>query len=146
MEIIINLVLIVAGAVIGFFAAKYWFTQRSQPSSEDQAELTIKELLAQQTSSHLLESRQMLAVIEQQCAALKSQFDHFEANVVLSEDEQDDQERLTFFGDQANAYLRNKGSKSKSTHSSADFQPLDYAGGNSGVFSGSKKSTVQAND
>ena len=145
MEFIISVLLVAAGAVVGFFAAKYWFTQRPQLQEEKQVELTIKELLAQQTSSHLLESRQMLATIEKQCAALKSQFDHFEANVVF-DDEPEDQERLTFFGDQANAYLRNKATKAKSEHVNTEFQPLDYAGGNSGVFSGNKKTTPQITD
>ncbi|WP_416306220.1 ZapG family protein [Neptunicella sp. SCSIO 80796] len=138
MDFITGLLLLLAGGVIGFFVARYWLAQRNDNGTDKNTENTIKEILAEHTSTHLRESRQLISAIEQQCAALKSQFDHFEVSV---SDAQQDQEgnKLTYFGDQANAYLRHKATRSKAEPASSDYQPLDYAGGNSGLLSGDRK-------
>src|SRR5690606_3730037 len=138
MDFITGLLLLIAGGIIGFFVARYWLIQRADDSADKNTENTIKEILAEHTSTHLRESRQLISAIEQQCSALKSQFDHFEMSVADAQQDQDGN-KLTYFGDQANAYLRHKATRTKPEPASSDYQPLDYAGGNSGLLSGEQK-------
>lgn len=145
MGFITGLLLLIAGGVIGFFVARYWFTQRQNNNTDKNVENTIKEILAQQTSTHLRESRQLIDSIEKQCSALKTQFDHFEMNVADAQQE-NSTNKLTYFGDQANAYLRHNSSRSKPESASSDYQPLDYAGGNSGLLSGTKKAQKEVSE
>jgi len=143
MDWIIGLLLITAGAIIGFFVAKH-FSRSSSEQNSQELETTIKQVLAQQAGQHILGSRAVLDNIEQQCVDLREQLDNYEH--LLQEQVSDDEQPMSFFGDQASAYLRNKQPKKKEQSSKTDYQPLDYSAESSGLFDGTKNQQTEANE
>lgn len=143
MDWIIGVLLLGAGAIIGFFVARQ-FAQRASEQNNQELETTIKQILAQQASQHIVESRSVLDNIEQQCSNLREQLDNYEH--LLQEQAVDDKEQLAFFGDQAAAYLRNKQPKKKAQQNKTDYQPLDYSAQSSGLFDGTKNQQSEVNE
>lgn len=140
MDWIIGLLLLAVGAVIGFFASKQVNKGESEQNNQE-LESTIKQVLAQQAAVHIQESRSMIDAIEQQCSQMSQQLNSYEA--LLQEHNSQYNEQLTFFGDQAAAYLRNKQSKKKATANKTDYQPLDYSAQSSGLFDGTKSEQTE---
>lgn len=144
MDWIIGLLLLAVGIVIGFFVAKNILQSNSQAQANEEKELTAKEVLAQQSVNHINDSREMLNNIETQCVALKQQLDSYQS--LLAEDTRDDS-KLTYFGDQASAYLQNKQPERKRKEADkTDYQPRDYTDGSSGLFDGTKNKQAESTD
>ena len=143
MDWIIGLLLLTVGVIIGFFVAKHLASTSSEQNNQE-LETTIKQVLAQQASQHIHESRSVLDNIEQQCADLREQLHNYEH--LLQEQATDDKQQLAFFGDQASAYLRNKQPKKKEQSNKTDYQPLDYSAESSGLFDGTKNQQSEANE
>ncbi|MBC3765259.1 ZapG family protein [Neptunicella marina] len=142
MDFITGLLLLIIGAVVGFFAAQFWLNKQNNADKEKNVENTIRDILLQQTQIHVAESRQVLTSIEQKCQALRNQLEHFEHNVSEMQNQPEDG-KLAFFGEQANVYLRHNVTKSKPEKTSADYQPLDYSAGNSGLLNSENKPQKQ---
>lgn len=142
MDWVVGILLLVVGGVIGFFAAKYFFSVKNIAPNTEQTEKTIKEIMAQQAAEHLEASRNTLQSLRQQCDALGVQLDSYQA--LLSAQSQDSSaQQLSYFGEHASLYLRNKQAQQKRQKSSADFQPRDFSAESSGLFSGSKSDQTE---
>lgn len=140
MDWMIGVLLLIVGAIIGFFSAKF-LTAKQAVNSAGSNEQTVKEIMAQQAASHLNQSRQMVNDIQAQCDALQSQLTMYE-QLLASDASEDTQQRLSFFGQDADLYIRNKQPTPKRSPSSAETQPRDFSGQGSGLFSGSKNQQV----
>ena len=136
MDIIISLALVIVGAVIGFFAARYWYGKERSQTSIQQAEKDLKALLAQQAEHHVFQSRQLIDSVEKQCNAMREQLDNYESLLTPNTDEQ--QPVVPFYGEHASNYLRNTLEQDAKLHKSSktDTQPRDFAAAGSGLFVG----------
>ena len=143
MELLVSLALLVVGLIIGFFVGRFAQAKTSGNNSA-QTEKQVKEILAQQAQHHIHQTRQSLESIETQCATLKQQIDDYELLLTQSNDEE--AEKVPFYGEQATTYLRNnlKHSESSKVQRVPDTQPKDFANSGSGLFVGeSKQSTAE---
>jgi uncharacterized membrane-anchored protein YhcB (DUF1043 family) len=135
MDWLIGVLLLVVGGIIGYFVAKYF--SKEDPKSQDQAEneQTVKELMTQQASIHLQESKKIAEQLSEQSAALAQQISHYE-QVVINQNSGDEDNQLNYFGEHAATYLRNKSTTPARPKDSANTQPLDFSSESSGLFSG----------
>lgn len=92
-------------------------------------------MLAEQGHIHVNECRQVLDAMEQQSQQLRQQLDHYEA-LLQSPEEENQSAQLSYFGDQASAYLRNQSKPRKQQNQTSDYQPRDYPSASSGLFTG----------
>ncbi|GGD50138.1 ZapG family protein [Lacimicrobium alkaliphilum] len=147
MDWIIGILLLLSGAVIGFFISLFLSKRQANTTSGPHLEKEIKSILSEQGQIHINECRQVLEAMEKQSELLKQQLDHYEDLLTTPEDEEDSPQ-LSYFGDQASVYLRNKGKTRQQKNQTADYQPRDYPSASSGLFSGKpsgaseRKSTV----
>ncbi|WP_026375864.1 ZapG family protein [Aestuariibacter salexigens] len=142
MDWVIGLALLLSGGIIGFFVARQVYQGNEQQNSSKQTERALKELLAQQAAQHLHQSRYSLDAIQQQCDALRQEMNAYE-QLLETETADDDQPSLSFFGEHASAYLRNKHSTAKRNKSATDVQPRDFANTGSGLFDGRSSAAVE---
>jgi len=145
MEIIIPLSLLIVGAIIGFFAARYWYGRGPSQATIQQAENDLKALLAQQAEHHVYQSRQLIDTVEKQCEAMKEQLDNYES--LLRPDEATQKPEVPFYGEHASTYLRNTLNRDAKLHkaSSTDTQPRDFAAAGSGLFAGDPLKQTETN-
>ncbi|MEW9799049.1 ZapG family protein [Alteromonas sp. CYL-A6] len=136
MDVLIPLALLAVGLIIGFFVARYVYTQPNSKQAIEAAEKNLKEMLAQQAEHHLHQTRQSLSAIESQCNSLRYQLDEYES--LLSQTTEGDAPKVHFFGEQATSYLRNnlKGKENNRITRVAETQPRDFANSGSGLFVG----------
>lgn len=86
MDVLIPVALLIAGLIIGFFVARYMYTRDGASGSAKQAEQNIKELMSQQATHHIHQTRQAVESIEKQCQALKQQVADYETLLTQGED------------------------------------------------------------
>lgn len=143
MEIFISIALLIVGAVIGFFAAKYWYGKGASKTSVEQAEQELKALLAQQAEHHVFQSRQFVDGVEKQCRDMREQLDNYEK--LLTPNQTEAQPAVPFYGEHASNYLRNTLNRDAKLHkaSSTDTQPRDFAAAGSGLFVGQAEQVVE---
>lgn len=141
MDWIVGVLLLIAGAVIGFFVAKYVFTQSQSNKSNKENEETVKEVLAQQAASHLNQSRVMVDAMMRECDKLRQQMDEYE-DLLRRQTQSDDGEKLNYFGEHATAIIRNQQSAQRRQSDQSDVQPRDFSMGGSGLFDGSDNKQV----
>lgn len=134
MDWVIGILLLLCGAIIGFFIGLFFSKRQTGTTSGLHLEKEIKSMLSEQGQIHVNECRQVLEAMAQQGERLKQQLDHYEELLATPEDD-DDSPQLSYFGDQASAYLRNKGKPRKQENQAADYQPRDYPSAGSGLFS-----------
>jgi uncharacterized membrane-anchored protein YhcB (DUF1043 family) len=139
MDWLIGILLLVVGSIIGFFVAKFVNGNNSLPKENESNEQTIKELMAQQASSYLLETRKIAQQFEQQAQVLQQQVEAYEQVLKTDEKGLDGDNRLDYFGEHASSYLRNKSTKQARSKSSANVQPLDFSSESSGLFKGEEE-------
>ncbi|MFS1701737.1 DUF1043 family protein [Aestuariibacter sp. GS-14] len=144
MEVVISLAMLVIGLIVGFFVARYIFTQEGAVKANAAAEKALKELLAQQAQHHLFQVKQSIEGLEKQCSDLKQCVADYET--LLETDDSDAVPAVPFYGEHTTAYLRNnlKGSDRVKQTANSDTQPRDFAGQSSGLFVGA--STPSAAD
>lgn len=136
MDWLIGLSLLLVGGIIGFFIARHLYSMaNSNANAAKQNEQTIKEIMAQQAEQHIYSSRQTLEQMQRNCHALAEQLASYES-LLQHKPDVDENNKLSYFGEQASAYLRNKQANNKRTTASADIQPKDFAGESSGLFVG----------
>lgn len=142
MDVLIAIALVLVGAVIGFFAARFVFNPQGANDKAKAAETNIKELMSQQAEHHLYQTKQTISSIEQQCESLKLQLAEYEG--LLSQSDDDNKDAFPFFGEQATTYLRNnlKGKENSKSGSVADTQPKDFANSGSGLFIGANEQSA----
>ena len=129
MDWLIGVVLVLVGAVIGFFVAKYVYFDKEKTSKDGQKEQTLKDVMVQQSLNHVAESRKIAEQLEN--------LDNYESSLsLLNADAQSS--NVSFFGEHASAFLQNKEQKVTREKDSADVQPLDFSNQSSGLFSGSE--------
>jgi len=142
MDWLIGILLLVVGAVIGFFVAKY-FNENNQASADtEQNEKTIQELMSQQAAMHVQESKKIVENLLSQSQNLKQQIDNYE-QLLINQNAGPEGSSLNYFGEHTSAYLRNKSMKPTREKTNADIQPLDFASQSSGLFTGSEKAKVK---
>jgi uncharacterized protein len=134
MDWIIGILLLLCGTIVGFFVGRFVTQRQSGSSSGLHLENEIKGMLSEQGHIHINECRQVLEAMEQQSEQLKQQLDHYET--LLAQTDDDESPQLSYFGDQASAYLRNQGKPRKQQNQAPDYQPRDYPSASSGLFSG----------
>ena len=136
MDVLIPVALLIAGLIIGFFVARYMYTRDGASGSAKQAEQNIKELMSQQGTHHIHQTRQAVESIEKQCQALKQQVADYET--LLTQAEDGDAPGVPFYGEQATTYLRNnmQGREKSKPAPVSDTQPKDFANASSGLFVG----------
>lgn len=141
MDWIIGLLLLVAGGVIGFFVARYFFdgdqSRAKTPSNEQQ----VKELMAQQANGHIEQSREIIDTLQTQCENLSQQLDNYQS-LLNSANQEEGTEQLSYFGQDADLIIRNKLANQKRKRVPAESQPRDFSSGGSGLFDGSKNQQV----
>lgn len=133
MDWLIGILLIVAGAIVGFFAAKYFLTQSNKAQSAAQSEKSEAELLAEQALIHVSHSRKMLEEIQRQSNALQSQMDAYE-DILIQSKHSKDGESMPFFSEQATTFLRTKQKEVKPASVATGYQPQDYSEGSTGLL------------
>ena len=144
MEWLIGILLLIVGIVIGFFVARFINVEDKKTEQAPKKE-TVKEIMAQHSNSHILETKKIAHLLEQQTIALNQQIAAFEM-VSNADSNGSEGSSLNYFGEHASVYLRNKGAKQNRTKSSAEFQPLDFSSHSSGLFSGDEASKVSGKE
>ncbi|UAA38436.1 DUF1043 family protein [Paraneptunicella aestuarii] len=137
MDWLVGILLVVVGAIVGFFVAKYFLTQSGKAKTKSHTEQSERELLTEQALIHVSHSRKMLEEIQRQSNALQAQMDAYE-DIIIQTKGMKDGDSLPFFSDQATTFLRSKQKEVKTTSQDIGFQPPDYSQGNSGLFGSSK--------
>jgi len=137
-EIIIYSGLLLSGLVIGLVIAKATFSQKVTSQPDDIAAVEHKKVFLTQMQTQLEQAKVTLTALEAQCTALRKQITDCE-NILAVYDRPDENEdnKITFFGEHASPYLRmNKNEKREKT--SAEYQPKDFSNSSSGLFNGSE--------
>ncbi len=138
MDWLIGLLLLVFGIVIGFFVGKYLFEPKQKAAEDEAQEKSEKQLMAEQANLHISETQIMLQKLQQQCQLINEQLSHYQA--VVEETTQDKgNNKLEFYHQQASMHLKTQKKERSKQPSKADYQPLDYSEGSSGLFAGDKK-------
>lgn len=135
MDWLIGVLLLVVGGIIGYFVAKHFSKEDPKSQNKAENEQTVKELMMQQASIHLQESKKIAEQLSEQSAALAQQISHYE-QVVINQNSGDEDNQLNYFGEHATTYLRNKSTTPARQKDSANTQPLDFSSESSGLFSG----------
>ena len=130
------------GIGVGFLITKYFITSNNSDSETQQTEMTEKQLLQQNASVHITESRKTLDKLQEQCAALNSQLNAYQA-MLDKQQEPVDGEKLEYFGGEASVILRAQQGKEKAEKMVTDYQPLDYSNQSSGLFNDKKDDQPQ---
>ena len=139
MEILISVGLLVVGVVIGFFIGQYQASQQSSGAANKAAEQSVKAVMTQQAEHHVFQTRQTLHSLKQQIEHLEDQIVDYETQIQPAE-EDDGTPKMTFFGEQATAMLRNtQSNRVKTKTTSTDEQPRDFANSASGLFVDDKR-------
>lgn len=142
MDWLVGLLLLLVGGIIGFFVAKYFSTEKQSTANEAAKEQTIQELMNQQATMHVQETKQIADSLIAQSASLKQQIESYE-QLLISQQAIPDGSSLNYFGEHTTAYLRNKSAKPSRVKSNADIQPLDFSSQSSGLFSGQEEAAVK---
>ena len=133
MDILVAIGLVVVGLIIGFFVARFIYTQQTDNLAAKEAEKNVKAVLTQQAEHHVFQARQTLQGLKHQIDVLEEQITDYETQTRPSDD-QDDMPKMTFFGEQATALLRNTHTQRTPKSTSSDEQPRDFANSASGLF------------
>ena len=142
MDWLIGLLLLVVGGIVGFFVAKYFNTDGRNTSDSSDNKQTIQELMAQQASVHVQESKQIADNLVAQAEILKRHIENYEQLLITQQSGPEDGS-LRYFGEHATAYLRHKSTKPARAKVNADTQPLDFSSQSSGLFSGNKETEAK---
>lgn len=137
MDWIVGVLLLAVGIIIGFFIAKFFADKKLAEETAKIKDSSLQEIIAQHTADHLSETRAIVASLQTKCEDLAHQLDAYES-VVNASKEQNGNEKLSYFGEHATAFIRHQQDKQKRKPTQAEFQPRDFSSGSSGLFDGSK--------
>ena len=144
MDWIVGLLLLVVGMIIGFFISKYISEQKLAEQASKSNDSTVKEMLTQHAADHLSQSRDIVSALQSRCEDLSEQLDSFEN--ALSTSQSDDDDNLTYFGEHATVFIRHQQAKHKRKREPAEFQPKDFSGERTGLFTDAKNKQVVDNE
>jgi uncharacterized membrane-anchored protein YhcB (DUF1043 family) len=134
MDLLISIGLLVVGIIIGFFAAKYLYVEKEAEASNKATAADVKAVMTQQAEHHVFQAKQSLNSIQQQIEALSDHLQDYESQLQPQE-EDNSTPKMSFFGEQTTAMLRNNTSLRKRREKRADEeQPRDFANSSSGLF------------
>ena len=142
MDWLVGLLLLLVGAMIGFFVAKFLSKKNHDASDKDASEQTIQELMHQQAVMHVQQSKQIAESLITQSDVLKQQIEAYEQQLINHKSESKESS-LNYFGEHATAYLRNKSTTPHREKSNAEIQPLDFSSQSSGLFSGTEEAPTK---
>lgn len=137
MDWLIGVLLLVVGIVIGFFVAKYVYTDKSESSQTSQKEQTLRDILTQQSQAHIDETRKIAGQFEHYSQALGYKLDAYE-KLLNSHKTGMQGTSLSYFGEHASPFLQREDKKISRVKNTADVQPLDFSNEGSGLFSGTE--------
>lgn len=137
-DIVIYIALLVVGLVIGLVIAKASFAA-DNPTQQQSAKAEQEQVMLAQLRNQLAAAQESIQSIEAQSAQLQSQMTEFDY-ILTTHDNQDEQPKITFFGEHASPYLRMQ-NKAKRDKSNAESQPRDFSNSGSGLFDGNKNKT-----
>ena len=137
-DIVIYVALLVVGLVIGLVIAKASFAA-DNPTQQQSAKAEQEQVMLAQLRNQLAAAQESIQSIEAQSAQLQSQMTEFDY-ILTTHENQDEQPKITFFGEHASPYLR-KQNKAKRDKSNAESQPRDFSNSGSGLFDGNKNKT-----
>jgi uncharacterized membrane-anchored protein YhcB (DUF1043 family) len=143
MDWIVGVLLLVVGAIIGFFVARYLSEGKAKQQDNGQTEQTRKEIAAQQASEHLNTARLSVQNLRKQCDSLENQLDNYQ-QLLTAQNEEPGKTQLSYFGEHASLYLRNKQGQEKREARTSEVQPRDFSSESSGLFSGSKNKQTES--
>ncbi|MGJ8680685.1 ZapG family protein [Paraglaciecola sp.] len=135
MDWIIGVLLLIVGGIIGYFVAKHFSEEDKNQQNSAENEQTVQEIMAQQASVHLIETKKIAEQLSQQAESLTQQVSHYE-QVLISQKSGAEEDQLNYFGEHAATYLRNKTATPAREKDKAEVQPLDFSSESSGLFSG----------
>ncbi|MEA3587870.1 YhcB family protein [Pseudidiomarina sp. 1APP75-27a] len=144
MDAIIGILLVLAGAVLGFFVARYWLKEHSDEARLNQEVQQSREQLAsyqQEVAEHFATASALVEQLEETQDKLKAYLQH--SSELLQQEQT--QPSLPFFAEDTMRQLRmasqlQKGS-SQAQKETAEQMPRDYSDKKSGLFSSSKQKT-----
>lgn len=137
MDWLIGVILLVAGIGIGTFIGKVLFEPKRASASDEAKEKSEKQMIAEQANLHISETQSSLSKIQEQCAVLAEQLDHY--RLVIDETTADKEvNQLEYFHQQATLHLKTQKKEPKKERKT-DYQPRDYSEGQSGLFAGDAK-------
>jgi len=137
-DIVIYIALLVVGLVIGLVIAKASFAA-DNPTQQQSAKAEQEQVMLAQLRNQLAAAQESIQSIEAQSAQLQSQMTEFDY-ILTTHENQDEQPKITFFGEHASPYLRMQ-NKAKRDKSNAESQPRDFSNSGSGLFDGNKNKT-----
>ncbi|GAC15817.1 ZapG family protein [Aliiglaciecola lipolytica] len=140
MDWIVGLLLLVVGMIIGFFISKFFVERKFAEQASKQNENTVKEIMAQNATDHISQTRDIVTNLQSRCDDLVAQLDAYENVLIASQT--DDTEKLTYFGEQATVYIRHQQAKQKRKSETPEFQPRDFSGERTGLFTDAKNKQV----
>lgn len=135
MDWLVGVLLLVVGGIIGYFVAKYFNPGEKTANSEIENEQTVKQLMVQQATQHLHESKKIAEELNQQSTAMLQQISNYE-QLLINQNSGGEESQLNYFGEHASTYLRNKGNTQNREKNTPEIQPLDFSSESSGLFSG----------
>lgn len=144
MNAIIGILLVLAGAVVGFFIARYWLKEHSEEARLTEEVQQSREQLAayqQEVGEHFATASALVEQLEETQEKLKAYLGH---SAELLQKEQT-QPSLPFFAEDTMRQLRmasklQKDSKAEKPETQAH-APRDYSDTQSGIFSSSEEKT-----
>ncbi|CAB0150529.1 hypothetical protein PSI9734_00968 [Pseudidiomarina piscicola] len=144
MDAIIGILLVLAGAVFGFFVARYWLKEHSDEARLNEEVKQSREQLAayqQEVGEHFSTASALVEQLEETQEKLKAYLQH--SSELLQQEQT--QPSLPFFAEDTMRQLRmasqlQKDSK-QSQKESAEQPPRDYSDKQSGLFSSSEEKT-----
>lgn len=139
MSWIIGVLLVIAGAIFGFFIARYWLAEHSDEAELSQQVTQTKQQLAdyrQEVAEHLATAQALVGQLEETQEKLKAYL-HHSSDLLQREQEQPS---LPFFAEDTIRELRManqvKGEKRRVDDKATSDMPRDYSDKKSGLFKG----------
>ena len=144
MNALIGILLVLAGAIVGFFVARYWLKEHSDEARLNQEVQQSREQLAhyqQEVAEHFATASALVEQLEETQDKLKAYLQH--SSELLQQEQT--QPSLPFFAEDTMRQLRmasqlQKDSNGK-TKETAQEPPRDYSDKKSGLFSSSDEKT-----
>lgn len=134
MDLLISIGLLAVGGIIGFFVARFMYVEQQDSTAGKAAVADVKAVMTQQAEHHVFQTKQTLHSLQQQIETLSEQIEAYEGQL-QPQDEDSNLPKMTFFGEQATAMLRNTHNiNKKNKKEPADEQPRDFASSSSGLF------------
>ena len=142
MDWIVGLLLLAVGIIIGFFVAKFLIDKKLAEQESKSNDSTLKDVMANNAANHVSQTREIVDALNAKCSELTEQLDAYENILAASQENTNNGEKLSYFGDDAALYIRNSQSKQKRKHTESEFQPRDFSSESSGLFDGKKHEKV----